>query len=109
MDEPRNLAPARCQPRVFDRVRDVIRRLHYSIRTEQAYVDWIRRFILFHGKRPPAEIEAVKVEAFLTHLAVQGQIASSTQNQALKAIVFLYRQVLKRGIRLAGVCDSGSE
>ena len=107
MDGPRNLAPARGQPRLLDQVRDVIRRLHYSIRTEQADVDWIRRFILFHGKRRPAEIGAVEVEAFLTHLAAQGQVASSTQNQALNAIVFLYRQVLKRGIRLAGVWDRG--
>lgn len=75
--------------------------MHYSIRTEQAYVDWIRRLIFFHGKRRPAEIGAVEVEAFLTHLAVQGQVASSTQNQALNAIVSLYRQVLKRGIRQA--------
>ncbi|MGQ0591665.1 MAG: site-specific integrase [Gammaproteobacteria bacterium] len=84
-------------------MRDVIRRLHYSIRTEQTYVDRIRRFILFHEKRRLAEIGAVEVEAFLTHLAVQGQVASSTPNQVLNAIVFLYRQVLKRGSRLAGV------
>ena len=96
MDGPRNLAPARGQPRLLDQVRDVIRRLHYSIRTEQAYVDWIRRFILFHGKRRPAEIGAVEVEAFLAYFAARGQVASSTQKQALNAIVFLYRQVLKR-------------
>ena len=59
--------------------------------TEHAYVHWIRRFILFHGKRHPAEMGALEVEAFLTHLAVQGQVAASTQKQALKAIVFLYR------------------
>lgn len=68
----------------------------YSTRTEQAYVDWIRRFILFHGKRHPADMGAPKAEAFLTHLAVQGKVAASTQNQALNAIVFLYRQVLKK-------------
>ena len=90
---------------MLDQVRDVIRRLRYSIRTEQAYIDWIRRFILFHGKRRPEEIEAMEVEAFLTHLAVQGQVASSTPNQALNAIVYFYRQVFKRGIRLAEVWD----
>ncbi|MGH8565708.1 MAG: site-specific integrase [Gammaproteobacteria bacterium] len=85
-------------------MRDVIRRLHYSIPTEQD----LRRLdpaLLFHGKRQPAEIGAVEVEAFLTELAVQGQVASSTQSQALNAIVFLYRQILKRGIRLAGVWE----
>jgi integrase len=76
--------------------RDVIRRLHYSIRTEQTYVDWIRRFILFHRKRHPAEMGATEVETFLTHLAVQGKVAASTQNQALNAILFLYRQVLEK-------------
>ena len=92
MDRHENSAPTRSQPRLLDQVRDVIRRLHYSIRTEQAYVDWIRRFILFHGKRHPAEMGAPEVEAFLTHLAVQGKVAASTQNQALNAIVFLYRR-----------------
>ncbi len=70
MDGHQNLAAARDQPRLLDQVRGVIRRLHYSIRTEQTYVDWIRRFILFHGKRHPAEMGAPEVEAFLSHLAV---------------------------------------
>ena len=96
MDRHEDPAPTRSQPRLLDQVRGVIRRLHYSIRTEQTYVDWIRRFILFHGKRHPAEMGAPEVEAFLTHLAVQGKVAASTQNQALNAIVFLYRQVLKK-------------
>jgi integron integrase len=95
MEINRNPA-ADAKPRLLDQVREVIRRLHYSIRTEQAYVDWIRRFILFHGKRHPAEMGAAEVEAFLSHLAVKANVASSTQNQALNAIVFLYRHVLKK-------------
>ncbi len=81
-------------PRLLDRVRDRIRVKHYSIRTEQAYVDWIRRFIRFHGKRHPAELGSAEVEAFLTHLAVAGKVAASTQNQAKSALLFLYREVL---------------
>ncbi len=96
MDRLEDAPPVGGKPRLLDEVRNVIRRLHYSIRTEHAYVDWIRRFILFHGKRHPAEMRAPEVEAFLTHLAVQGKVASSTQNQALNAIVFLYRQVLQQ-------------
>jgi integron integrase len=71
---------------------------HYSYRTEQAYVDWIRRFILFHHKRHPQEMGAQEIEAFLTHLAVHENVAASTQNQALQAILFLYREVLGREI-----------
>jgi integron integrase len=85
-------------PRLLDRVRDRIRVKHYSIRTEQAYVDWIRRFIRFHGKRHPAELGPTEVEAFLTHLAVAGNVTASTQNQAQSAVLFLYREVL--GIEL---------
>jgi integron integrase len=81
-------------PRLLDRVRDTIRRKHYSIRTEQAYVDWIRRFILFHDKRHPADLGAVELEAFLTDLAVTREVTASTQNQAQSAILFLYREVL---------------
>jgi len=71
---------------------------HYSYRTEQSYVDWIRRFILFHGKRHPREMGAPELEAFLTHLAVHENVAASTQNQALQAILFLYREVLGQEI-----------
>jgi integron integrase len=81
-------------PRLLDQLRDRIRLKHCSIRTEQAYVDWVRRFVLFHGKRHPAEMGAREVEAFLTHLAVQSNVAASTQNQAKSAILFLYREVL---------------
>src|SRR5262252_2580277 len=81
-------------PRLLDRVRDKIRVRHYSIRTEQAYVDWIRRFIRFHGKRHPAELGAAEVEAFLTDLAVAHNVAASTQDQAKSALLFLYKDVL---------------
>ncbi len=75
-------------------MRAVIRFKHYSIRTEQAYLDWTKRFILFHGKRHPKYMGAGEVRAFLTHLAVEGNVAASTQNQALSALLFLYSQVL---------------
>lgn len=81
--------------RLLDQVRDLIRVKHYSIRTEQSYVQWIRRFIVFHGKRHPRELGAAEVTAFLSDLAVRGKVSASTQNQALAAILFLYREVLK--------------
>ncbi len=83
------------QPRLLDQVRDVIRFKHYSIRTEQSYLGWIKRFILFHKKRHPRDMGAEEVTQFLTHLAVHGNVTASTQNQALNAIVFLYKEVLK--------------
>ena len=82
------------QPKLLDQVRARIRVKHYSIRTEQAYVDWIKRFIVHFDKRHPRDLGATEVEAFLTHLAVEGQVAASTQNQAKSAILFLYREVL---------------
>lgn len=82
------------QPRLLDRLRDKIRLKHYSIRTEHAYVDWARRFILFHGKRHPADLGAGEVETFLTHLAVAGRVSASTQNQAKSALLFLHKEVL---------------
>jgi integron integrase len=75
-------------------VREAIRKRHFSIRTEEAYVHWTRRFILFHGKRHPTQLGESEVAAFLSHLAVEGQVAAATQNQALNALVFLYRNVL---------------
>lgn len=81
--------------RLLDQVRGKIRLKHYSIRTEQAYVDWIKRFILHFDKRHPRELGAAEVEAFLTHLAVAGKVAASTQNQAKSALLFLYREVLE--------------
>ena len=85
-------------PKLLDRVRDVIRRKHYSFRTEQIYTDWIRRFILFHGKRHPSEMAETEVTQFLTYLAREGKVAASTQNQALSALLFLYKEVLKQEI-----------
>lgn len=82
-------------PRLLTRVRDKIRLKHYSIRTEQAYTDWIKRFIFFHKKRHPADMGAVEVTQFLTHLAVKGKVAAATQNQAKSALLFLYRDVLE--------------
>ena len=80
--------------RLLDQVRDAIRLKHYSYRTEQSYVQWIRRYILFHNKRHPNEMGVPEIEAFLTHLAVQEHVAASTQNQALSALLVLYRAVL---------------
>ena len=80
--------------RLLDQVRDAIRLKHYSIRTEEAYVNWVKRYIVFHGKRHPAEMGAPEIEAFLTHLAVKETVAASTQNQAFSALLFLYREVL---------------
>lgn len=82
--------------RLLDQVRDRIRVKHYSIRTEQAYLGWVKRFILFHGRRDPLTLGAPDVERFLNHLAVEEKMAVSTQNQALAAVLFLYKEVLER-------------
>ncbi|NMW24807.1 tyrosine-type recombinase/integrase, partial [Rhodanobacter denitrificans] len=82
------------RPRLFDEMRARMRRLGLSLRTEEAYVGWARRFILANGKRHPREMGVPEVEAFLTGLATHGQVAASTQNQALAALLFLYREVL---------------
>ncbi len=87
-----NAPPA---PRLLDLVRGAVRVRHYSIRTEVAYVDWIRRFIIFHGKRHPSQLGAVEVTAFLTHLAVERNVSAATQAQAKSALLFLYRHVLE--------------
>ena len=81
-------------PRLLEQVRARIRFKHYSIRTEQAYVDWIKRFIRHFGKRHPSALGADEVQEFLTHLAVVGRVAASTQNQAKSALLFLYKEVL---------------
>src|SRR5690349_11607472 len=86
--------PPSDKPKLLDQVCDVLRRKHYSIRTEQAYTDWIRRFILFHGKRHPAEMAEIEVTEFLTSLARHDNVSASTQNQALSALLFLYKEVL---------------
>jgi site-specific recombinase XerD len=82
--------------RLLDQVREKLRVKHYSSRTEQAYLDWIKRFILFHGKRHPETMGNREVSAFISHLATHRNVAASTQNQALSALVFLYQEVLGR-------------
>jgi site-specific recombinase XerD len=77
--------------KLLERVREIIRRKHYSPKTEQAYLNWIKQYILFHDKKHPQDMPATEVEAFLTYLAVERKVAASTQNQALSAILFLYR------------------
>ncbi len=84
------------QSRLLDRVRICLRTKHYSLRTEEAYVGWLRRFILFHGKRHPSEMGEPEINSFLSHLAVRDRVAASTQNQALCALLFLYRHVLQK-------------
>lgn len=81
-------------PKLLDRVREAVRLRHFSIRTEQAYLSWVKRFVRFHGMRHPAQLDAADVVAFLSHLAVDQKVAASTQNQALAALLFLYRHVL---------------
>jgi len=78
----------------LDQVRAVIRRKHYSIRTEQTYADWVKRYILFHRKRHPKDLGKPEITAFLNYLAIDRKVTASTQNQALSALVFLYREVL---------------
>jgi integron integrase len=87
--------PPPAKPRLLDQVREACRIRHYSLRTENAYVHWIRRFILFHGKRHPREMAAGEINRFLTHLAVDGYVSASTQNQAFSALLFLYQKVLQ--------------
>jgi integron integrase len=82
--------------KLLDQLREAIRRKHYSRRTEQAYVNWVKRYIFFHHKRHPQDMGHQEIEAFLTHLAVKKKVAASTQNQALSALLFLYRYVLNQ-------------
>src|SRR4026207_768132 len=93
-------------PRLLDRVRATLRARHGSLRTEKAYVGWIRRYILFHDKRHPAEMGAAEITRFLSALALERNVAASTQNQALSALMFLYRDVLEHAPRWrgAGAC-----
>jgi integron integrase len=96
MDRAKNSVVAGSQsPKLLDQLRARIRALHYSIRTEDAYADWARRFILFHEKRHPRDMGVTEVEAFLTHLAVERKVSASTQNQAKAALLFLYKKVLQ--------------
>jgi integron integrase len=82
--------------KLLDQTRDVLRLKHYSYRTEQTYIDWIKRYIIFHGKRHPLAMGAQEISQFLTHLATHRNVAASTQNQALAALLFLYKDVLKQ-------------
>ena len=84
-------------PSLLEQVRDAIRLRHYSLRTEQAYLDWIKRFILFHHERHPKDMGAAEVEQFLSHLAVESKVAASTQNQALSALLFLRTSHIHEG------------
>lgn len=90
-------APSQKKP-LLEQMRDALRARHYSIRTETSYVDWAKRFILFHNKRHPETMGASEINGFLTHLAVEQNVAASTQTQALSAILFLYRDVLQLDI-----------
>ena len=81
-------------PRLLDQVRSALRVRHYSLRTEEAYLQWIKRYIFFHGKRHPGEMGEPEITAFLSHLATDRKVAASTQNQALSALLFLYKEVL---------------
>src|ERR1700677_4103206 len=80
---------------LFEVARERIRTRHLAFRTEQAYLYWMRRYVKFHGRRHPRDMGSAEVEAFLTHLAVEAKVGASTQNQALQALLFLYRQVLR--------------
>lgn len=94
MHQPTHQIPSSPAPRLLEQVSERLRLKHYSIRTEHSYVQWIKRYILFNGKRHPRELGAPEVEAYLTHLAVKRSVSASTQNQALAAILFLYKEVL---------------
>ena len=83
------------EKKLLDQVSDVARFKHLSLRTENTYRNWIKRFVFFHGKRHPRELDGTAVRAFLTHLAVNEHVAASTQNQAFNALLFLYKQVLQ--------------
>jgi len=98
--KPESFAPGQeklqTQPKLLDQVRAKIRTMHYSRRTEEAYINWIKKFIFFHNKRHPVEMGEKEISAFLSHLAVAGNVAASTQNQAMCAIVFLYKRILNK-------------
>lgn len=86
------------KPKLIDRLREALCSRHYSHRTEQAYCHWVKRFIFFHKVRHPAEMAEPEINAFLTHLAVKEKVSASTQNQALSALLFLYRHVISREV-----------
>jgi integron integrase len=92
------MRPPSAPKKLLDQMREALRTQHYSIRTEKAYVEWARRFILFHHKRHPKDMGSDEVAAFLTDLAVKRHVAASTQNQALSTLLFLYREVLHQQV-----------
>ncbi len=94
LNNPQAHKSATTPPKLLDQVRDRVRLKHYSLRTEQAYVGWIKRYIIFHNKRHPAEMAKPELESFLTSLAVERNVSASTQTQALSALLFLYKEVL---------------
>src|SRR3989454_5540284 len=94
-------SPASAPRTLLGRLRAALRARHYSPRTEQAYVAWVRRYVQFHGRRHPAELGATEVQAFLTHLAERRRVSASTQNQAAAALLFLYEAVLGRRLAVA--------
>ena len=83
------------QPRLLDRVRNALRVRHYSLRTEEAYINWIKRYIYFHNKKHPESLGEKEIAGFLSYLATEKHVSASTQNQALSALLFLYKQVLE--------------
>jgi integron integrase len=93
--KPLGLSPQADHPRLFDAVVESVRVRHLSLRTEEAYIQWIKRYLQFHNFRHPAEMATAEINQFLSHLAVQGQVSASTQNQAFSALLFLYQRVLK--------------
>jgi len=93
------MQPAQAKPKLLDQLREALRTRHYSIRTEKAYADWVRRFIGHHRMRHPGVMRPSEVGQFLTHLTVKRKVAASTQNQALNALLFFYREVQTRAIR----------
>jgi integrase len=95
-------APEQGKPKLLDQVRQIMRLRHYSLRTEEAYLGWIRRYILFHDKRHPRELDEKHLSDFLSSLAINGRVAASTQNQALNALLFLYKEVLQRELGFIG-------
>ena len=97
------------QPRLLDQLREALRSRHYSRRTEQAYCQWVRRFIHFHDVRHPKDMAEPEINAFLTHLAVKEKVAVSTQNQALSALLFLYRHIIGREVGDLGEVSRAAE
>ena len=95
-------APEQGKPKLLEQVRQLMRLRHYSLRTEEAYIGWIRRYILFHGKQHPRELDEKHVSEFLSSLAINGRVAASTQNQALNALLFFVQRSAAARTRVRG-------